>query len=340
MQKKFLKLLLSSQTVLITSHISPDPDAVSSALLLATTLQQNYPEKVIKIILEEEPTQDLSFLAGYVQIKFQPLTDSLEKIRPDLLILLDAGAFKRVSRNDSDQVKGFVQQHNVKTIVIDHHEAEGKDIVDVYINNKRPATAEEVYVLCFDDLKLNKPKGYAQTALLGIISDTQRHKFDHPGYRETFRVVSELLDAGASIEKLENELESYNKNELEALSHLASNMKSSGKGYSYTFITDEFAEEWRKAKKSHLDLKKACELFGNQFIRNFENNKWGFLVYPDSVGGEGYYGVSFRSLVGVKDVAEVARQLGGGGHKPAAGAKLTAKTTKDAIKQVTSLVDE
>lgn len=331
MEKEFLKQIETAERILVTSHISPDPDALTSVLLLGRTLKVNYPDKQVFMVLEEKPGENLNFLAGYEEVEFQPVLKALSEHKPDLLIILDANNYKRISRNDSQAVKELIESNRIKTAIIDHHEIDDRDKTDVFINTKRPAAVEEVYVVCFEQLKLKKPGDYAETTLLGILSDTQRHRFDHPGYRETYRIVSEMLDKGASIEKLEARLSHYNKDELLAISHLAKNISSSKDGYSYSYIDDNFYNEWLNAKKNSNDLKKGVELFTNTFIKNFERNNWGFVVYPDAAAGSGCWGVSLRSVSGTIDVSAIARALGGGGHKPAAGAKIKASNIVDAL---------
>src|SRR3990167_6708659 len=71
--EEFKQLLVSSKKILVTSHISPDPDAVCSTLLLGTALKTNYPDKNTEMVLEEHPAKALDFLDGYQQIKFQLL---------------------------------------------------------------------------------------------------------------------------------------------------------------------------------------------------------------------------------------------------------------------------
>jgi phosphoesterase RecJ-like protein len=336
-----LKVLINkSSRIVVTSHIAPDPDAASSTLLLGRTLKENFPGKKVAMVLEEEPLTDISFLVGYNELEFANLWQKIQTLSPDLLIIVDANTYNRVSRNESEQIRQYAVLHKdmLKTAIIDHHELDGKDNSTVFINNKRPACAEEIYALCFEQLNFKQPNGCAETTLLGIISDTQRHKFDHPGYRETYRITAELLDAGASIEKLESRLEHYTKYELEVINHLAGNIVSSGAGYTYTFVNDNFAKEWQKAEKPLTDLKNGVEFFVGHIIRNFENNQWGFVVYPDYVAGDDCWGVSFRSLSGIKDVSALARQLGGGGHKPAAGAKVQAGSVNEVIQKVKSAI--
>lgn len=334
---KLQKLIEESTKILVTSHIAPDPDAVSSTLLLGTTLKKNYPNKSVRMVLEEKPTDNLGFLSGFDQIEFRPVLQILEESSPDLLIVVDANTYKRVSRRDYDQIGDFVKIRSVKTAIIDHHEFDGKEDVEVFINTKRPACAEEVYYVCFEQLGLQKPDGFAQTALLGIISDTQRHKFDNPGYRETYRITADLLDTGVSIEKLESRLERFTADEVKVIAHLLGNLKSEN-GYTYSYIDNQFFADWLDGQGNDSDLKNAVTYFISTFIRTFENNNWGFLIYPDEASGENWWGVSFRATSDTKDVSALAHELGGGGHKAAAGGKIQANSVEEAIAKVKDVI--
>ncbi len=333
---KFKELIENFDRILVTSHISPDPDAISSTLLLGRTLKENHPDKDIRMVLEEKPGAELSFLKDYESIEFRSLAEVTDEYKPQLFIIVDGNNLSRVSRQSAEEIRAKLHNLGCKLAIIDHHEEGDKDSSDVFINSKRPATAEEIYVVCFEQLKLRKPPSYAETALLGIVSDTQRHRFDHPGYRETYRIVSELLDAGASIEKLEVKLEHYSKGEMEVVAELANNIISSSSGYSYSFISDDFSNSFFGANKDPQAIKDACDEFVNRYIRAFENCNWGFVIYPEKINDRLQYSVTMRSVSGARDVSEIARSLGGGGHKPAAGAKIQAASVQEALELVKS----
>lgn len=332
--EKFRQLLESAQKVLVTSHISPDPDAISSALLVGKTLRFNYPEKGTHIVLEEKPARKVDFLDGYQEIEFKPLLEATTELQPNLFIMVDAANFERVSRVNGPKLRQLLKNRQIKTATIDHHEQHGKDEVSLYINNQRPATAQEVYELLFEKLDLKKPRGYAEITLLGIISDTARHKFDNPVHRETFRVVSDLIDSGASIEELETITERYTQDQLEVYKNLLDNITDSGKGYTYSFIDDKFTSDWLSSQKPTEALKLGCEEFTNQFIKNYKDNLWGFVIHPELNDANNNYGVSLRSTSGNVDVSKLAYKLGGGGHKPAAGAKVKASNVDEALEKV------
>lgn len=330
--EKFKQLLEKSQRILITSHISPDPDAIASVLLLGTTLKQNFPQKDVLMVLEEEP-EGLDFLAGYQDIKFGSLLDNLRSFKPDLFVLLDAPNYDRCSRKDPQLVQQYITDNKVKTAFIDHHEPTGKDNSDVYIHQGSVATAQDVYEICFDQLTLQKPPGYAETTMLGIYSDSGGFTYKNQRHKETFKIVNDLLASGVNLEQLKHKLNSYSPEHLKVLAEFIKNT-SSANDYTYTYLSDEFTTAWLADKKKAQILSTAKGMYSDRYLRNIGDRKWGFIVSPDFMQGEDFYAVSFRSADESIDVAKIANKLGGGGHKPAAGARIQAKNVKEAIQKV------
>lgn len=336
--ERIKELIDSSNRILITSHISPDPDAVTSLLLLGATLQKNFPAKHITMILEEEPL-NLDFLEGYKNIEFRPLLEALEAHKPELLILLDGNNYRRVSRLDGNKVRQYVQQNQVKTAVIDHHETQDKDHTDVFINNSSPATVQTVYELLFQDLGLEKPLDFAQTAMVGFFADTGGFvhlKDDQKG--KVFAFAEELAANGANIEQTRAKLTQYSEADMRVLSELTANVTHTD-NYSYSFISDQFIDEWTKAHKPAA-LQVGTGVFLDEFIRNIGRRPWGFIIYRNTLQGDNIYSASFRALSGAKDVSQIALKLGGGGHKPAAGAKFEANSVQQAINKVKQVISE
>jgi phosphoesterase RecJ-like protein len=329
----------NSGTILITSHVSPDPDAVCSVLLLTETLKNNYQDKKIFAVLEEKPSQDLSFLKGYDGITFQPIAQAIKDHKPDLLVIVDANSYKRISREEADEIQTLVAKSAIKTAVIDHHEPDDKDQTDVYINGGCPATVQEVYSLLFDKFKLPKPPGYEEVTMLGILSDTNRFRYKNPKHRETFELVSDLIDAGADIEKLEARLDFYSPEQLAVVAELLNNLVSD-KGFNYSFIGDAFMGDWQAQAKSFDEFHSGTDLFVNSYIRNIRPNTWGFIAYKDPMFAEPTYHISFRAQNGSQDVSAIARALGGGGHKPAAGAVIKAAGIEDALTKIKDAIEK
>lgn len=330
--KELKELIDRAEKILVTSHISPDPDALSSVLLLGTTLKHNYPVKDVVMALEEEP-EGLDFLADYNGIKFGPLLETIKGAKPDLFVMLDAVNYERCSRTGGEQVRQYLADNKVKTAIIDHHEPAGKDGTDVYIHQGSPAAVQDVYEVLFDRMKLKKPTGYGETTMLGIYSDTSAFKYLNDRHKATFKIVSELIDAGVRIEELFYKLNQYTEEQMRAIAALSKNVTHQD-DYTYSFVSDEFVTEWKNEGKSAESLHRARELFINNYIRNIEGRLWGFVVCKDSTLDDDSYSVSLRSVRGAKDVSILANILGGGGHKPAAGAKIQAKNLQEALTKV------
>jgi phosphoesterase RecJ-like protein len=337
MEEKFIQLLAASKRVFITSHISPDPDALSSLLLMGRALKENFPEKEVCMALEEKPV-DLSFIPGFDDVQYGSVQEILRDFKPDLFILLDGNNYERCSRHDGQAIRDMIAEKGMKTIIIDHHQQEGKDDVDLFINNDSPATVMDVYDICFKEMDLKQPESAAMTAMVGFYADTGGFIYVKAGgQKKMFAFAEELVTAGADIEKIKNRLETYSEADMTVLSELAANIAHSD-GYTYSFLSDEFVNNWQEAGHDYLQLQRPINNFLNNYIRNIGGRTWGFLVYKNIAQGEDIYSASFRSQAGQPDVSLYAAKLGGGGHKPAAGAKFEAGSLEDAIKIVQSVL--
>jgi bifunctional oligoribonuclease and PAP phosphatase NrnA len=318
-------LIKESDKILITAHISPDGDSVCSTVLLQQILKLNFLDKSVLVSMEEKP-YDLEFIHGYSEIKFQPLSLSLNEFKPDLLIILDSNGLHRITRDPMSAEKMFAGR-DFKVAVIDHHE--GSEIkADIYINNWSSAVTLDIYDIFINQLGYKKPENYAQTALTGIYTDTGGFIHSIRNNDRVFEVVPKLIADGADLEKIVNSLNQLNENDIEILKDLINNTGYEA-DYTYSYVTDDLA-----TLKNHQSIVRASEIFRSQFLRNINGRPWGFIVSRDVLAEGRIYSVSFRALMGTKDVAKIAAGLGGGGHKPAAGAKFEASSVKEALEKV------
>lgn len=329
--QKLKELIEASERILITSHIGPDGDAVSSSLLLYKTLSLNYPEKQIHVSLEEK-SYGLDFLPGVSQLEPKPLLQALEKLNPDLLIILDANNIGRVSRN-AEGARDYISKEKPKLVIIDHHEPENVEPNGLFINNSSPAVTLDVYEIFLEKLKYRRPDGYAEIAATGIYTDTGGFINRNLNFRKTFEVVPKLIADGADFERIASELNRVSDKGFEVLRELVNNTDF-GDGFTFSFISDELA-----ADKNYVEaIRQATDIFRSELLRNIDGRNWGFIVYRDALAASPTYSVSFRAISGTKDVSKLAARLGGGGHKPAAGAKFEARSVEEAIKRVQSVI--
>jgi phosphoesterase RecJ-like protein len=328
------KIIESSDKILVTSHISPDPDSICSILLTGTSLQANFPDKQITIF-SEELAEGLEFLDGYSEIQSGDLGDAINRIAPDLIILVDAMNYTRATRGDVHELLN----KNMDLVILDHHPEVGVAPNKLYINDGYPAAVQQVYETFFHELNFEKPQTYAQTTMAGLYSDTGGFAYLNNQYKKTLVLVAELLETGIKIEKIRHLLHRYSKDHLIVLAELSKNI-SVFNDCTYSFLTDEFVDEWKKQGKSVTVMRTGTKIFTDDFIRNIDGRVWGFLVYPDPIEGEGCYSVSLRSVAGVVDVSVVAAKLNGGGHVSASGARLKAQNINEAIEKIKEAINQ
>src|SRR5476651_941026 len=223
MSDKFKQLVDDAERILITSHTSPDPDAVASLLLLGTTLQGNYPDKQIQMVLEEEP-DGLDFLTGYDTIQLRPLLEASKELKPELVIIVDANNYERVSRHDGIALREYLEQNNTKLAIIDHHLPDDKEDAQVYINSGSLAAVQDVYETCFDQLGLKKPDSYAQTTMAGLYADSGGFAYASSRDDQTFELAGKLVAAGADIEGIKNRLNQYTEDQMKVQGELIANI--------------------------------------------------------------------------------------------------------------------
>lgn len=334
--KRLSELIGSAETIMVTSHISPDPDALSSLLLIGTTLKLNFPGKNIRMVLEDEP-HNLRFLKDYGQVKFTGVYEEFKKLQPNLLIIVDTNNYQRVSRRQGEKLRELISIRKTPVAIIDHHEPDNKDKSEVYINRYSPAASQEVYQTFYEDMGLSKPPSYAEAAMLGLYSDSGGFMYVRQNYADTFKIAKILIDDGASIERINNLLHQYTKDDMLTFSELAANVQLEA-DYAYSFLKDEFVDQWLTADKTPESLHMATELFINKYVRNIEGRKWGFIVYRNELYGPGVYSCSLRAVSDTKDVSRIAAKLHGGGHKPAAGGRIYADRLDEAISQAKAVI--
>ena len=335
---KFKHLVEDTQNILITSHASPDPDAVASTLLLGGALKLNFPNKRIEMILEEEP-DSLSFLSGYNQIKFSPLDEATAELKPELFILVDVANFSRASRQSGEKLREYIKSSQAKVAIIDHHEPEGRDESDLYINSMKSASVQEIYELIFSQLDLKKPSDSAQVAMTGLYGDTGGFTYIDASNADALELAAELVREGATVETLKYQLNQFSEDQIQVVSELAKNL-SHFKDFTYSYLEDGFVDTWQKSGKPQAAMQRANKIFIDDYIRNIDGRDKGFIAYRNPLEGEDMYSVSFRAARGSQDVSKLARTLGGGGHKSSAGGKVEAKTVQEALSKIQEAITQ
>ncbi len=314
--------LLTAQHVVITTHKSPDGDAIGSALGMYAFTQLLGLEKVSVIVPDPDP-HFLHKMPHHDVIQF--FSEQSEEAttciaNADCIFLLD---FNTTSRTGNDMGAVIDSNTTAIKILIDHHQQ--PDTFDYMLSEvSASSTAELVYVFCKElapevDINLEM----AECLYTGLVTDTGSFKFSATGAR-THRIAADFKDLGldtASIHQSIYDTNSFNR--LKLMGYALSEKLEQIEGVPATFIS--LSQE--ELQKFHY-TKGDTEGLVNYGLSISGVEVTAFLREAEDRSVK----ISFRSKRDF-DVNLFARAyFNGGGHKNAAGGRVEMSLT-DAIEQ-------
>jgi len=163
-------ILKNSQKIIITTHLLPDLDAMSSLLATAHILRKAFPRKRIYVILEDHPLENLSFLPDFECIRVKSLNCVLHKV--DTVFFLDGTPFSRFSK-DSGILKQTLK--STTSICIDHHDLQtDKEKYNLFISyTNSSSTSDIIFDIFIRQLHLIPlDRTLAKAFIVGIWGDT------------------------------------------------------------------------------------------------------------------------------------------------------------------------
>ncbi len=289
----------AARSIVMACHVNPDGDALGSMLGLALGLASL---KIPLTLLSEDGVPEIyRFLPGQALIQ---QTTEVEAF--DLAIVLDSGDLTRVG----DHVQPLLRRAPVM-IDIDHHvktSAPG----DIHILDSRAASTSEIVYALLQTLDLAITPEAATCLFTGIITDTGSFRFQNVT-PNTLRVAAHLLEAGAPPAYIsENVFDNRTYAATKLLGHALSSMENASDGRIV----------W--AQITHQDFLS---------LGATDEETEGVVNYVRGVRGADV-GILFREMANGKirislrshetvNVAQIAQQFGGGGHRMAAGCSLT-----------------
>ncbi len=294
MLTKIVKEIADHRSFLITSHESPDGDAVGSTLAMANYLGAL--GKEVTVFLSDPVPEIYRFLPRAEQV-LQTIPDQ----DFDVCFVLDVGEFIRAG-------KAIVECRRIgKFINIDHHKGCDPFGSINLIDPQAAATGALIY-------RIIKTAGHEvdyATALCiytAIITDTGSFRYSNAN-TEAFTIAGEMVAKGVNAWYVSERLyESQPRQRLELLALALPTLSISPAGTfaSLTVNLDMYEKTGATAELTD-----------------------GFINYPRSIQGvevalffretkKGLYKVGFRSK-GKVDVSALAAAFGGGGHHNAAG---------------------
>lgn len=296
---KILDKIKRAKRILINIHPHPDLDSVGSALALANILG-----KRSRVVCPEEIKGDFSFLKEFDKVKIIDFS-KYDFSRYDLFLIIDASSYDRVTGDKS------IQLPKILKIIIDHHLSNTLTGEIKLVDTSACATAEILYKI-FLDWKTKIDKDIATALFSGLAGDTVFFRTPKCG-REVFQISSDLLSFGADKELIiEKFYSSYELHFLKILGKFLDKLKfDRGRKFVWSAIS---YEEYLKLGKPVGGQSPVADMF----FQSVKDADFGIAIL-ESKRGETY--VSLRSKPHY-DASVMARALGGGGHKNAAGVTL------------------
>lgn len=323
--KQLQAALDAASNIVVTTHRSPDGDAIGSSLALAGFLKPL--QKKVTVIVPDPYPEFLDWMEGASDIlvydaHVEKAKEYIEQA--DVIFSLDYNRFERVA------AMGDVLKAKACTkVMIDHH-IDPDPSYDLILSDTGASSTAELVYRCAKEMGWLKhlDKALAEALYAGIMTDTGSFKFSSTS-AETHRIAAHLMEVGLVPERVHNQI--FDTNSYDRLQLL---------GYALSKKMDYDAE--RKVCIISLSLSEK-----NRF-RYQKGDTEGLVNYGLSIKGSkmavflseelGGTKFSFRSK-GDVNVNEIARAyFNGGGHKNAAGGRIEMKI-KDAINYLKDVIE-
>lgn len=295
-----IALIERASSIVVCAHTSPDGDAIGSGLALASIIRRQWPLKRVTNLLADahgEVPRIYQFLPGVKQY----VTADAYKDTPDLFICVDLSSPCRLAEAEAILVRSSTKA------VFDHHPA-SDSFWDAGLVRTSAAAAGVIITEFALHLGVRLTKDEAQCLFCALVTDTGRFQYQNAD-NEAFEIAGLLVEAGAS--PAEVALHVYQSDRL-AYMHLAAKVMGrirtfGGGRVAYSYVTTaDFASSGVPVSEMDglVDIVRCVD--GAEVALFLKEVKSGV------VRG------NLRSKSDL-DISGIARAMGGGGHKAAAG---------------------
>jgi len=311
------KLLINDKKFFLACHIRPDGDAIGSMLALGNSLILK--DKDVIMYCADPVPEQLRFLKGSDRI-----TNDASAISEDMtLIILDCSEPKRIGAKGEE-----IFYTTKKRIVLDHHLSdEEPDVTICYQDPSLFATGALIFCL-LEELKWPIHKDIAENLYTAILTDTGC--FRHNNTTElAFEMAQKLVGLGARPDFVAQML--YQNYPLRRLQLLALVLKTLDIRLNGKIATIHASPEMFRVSK-------ATEADSEDFVSYARSiNTVEVAIFIREVHA-GHCSVSLRSKK-FFNVANIAKEFGGGGHFFAAGFRTTG-TVQEVREKLLKRVEE
>jgi phosphoesterase RecJ-like protein len=310
--KQVVEALRGNERFLVTTHENPDGDALGSMLGMTLGLRQL--GKDARMVLQTEAP-----LPG--EYTFMALGDLARTLPEDagerVLVAVDCANESRLGPDPE------VLQHAPLVLDIDHHHDNSR-FGDV---NLVVADASSTGEIVHDILRLLGVRITSQIAealYIALVTDTGRFQYSNTTPK-ALRLAAELMEAGADVHRIFQgvyESVQFAKLKLLARALQRAEVYEGGRLVISHLVRTDFAEVGAAEPYSEGII---------DHLRAVEGADMAALIREPPRGGGPARRVSLRASTDEIDVSAIARGLGGGGHRQAAG--FSSELTIDEIRE-------
>lgn len=297
-----IDIIHANQRFVITSHVRPDADAIGSEMGLCGVLEQL--GKQVRIVNPSQTPGHLAFLDPTSRIqKIGEGITTEQACDTDVHMIVDTSAWQQLT-----DLRKTLETTTARKVVIDHHISSDHLGAEQFKDTTAAAAGILICELA-DALGVTPTVEQASALFAAMATDTGWFRFPNVDER-TLKRAAWLVGLGVQPHAIYREL--YEKSSL-------SRLKLHGRVLSR--VTVEFGGAMGMAYVLQKDFDETgahpsdTEDLVNECL-TIEGTRCAVILVEQK---SGQVKVSFRSRTGL-DVAQVAEQFGGGGHKLASGA--------------------
>ena len=311
--KLILEEIKKAKNILVNCHRGPDGDSVGSALSMQSVVSNM--DKKVDIVCPNKLPADLLFLNNSNKIKTVDFA-TFDFSNYDLFIILDSSTYSMVTGAEK------IEKPDIKMVVIDHHFT-NVGFGDINLIDSQVTSTAELLFKIFVDWGVSLDSDISTKLLTGILSDTGCFQYGGVG-KPTFEIAGELLSLGADKDKvIFNIYRSVEFNSIKFWGKVIENMQyDSNHSFVWSAIPLSVYKEYGEDSSSKEDV-------ANLFSPVVKDTDFGLIMIEID---KEVLAVSFRARSNF-DVSKIAKDLGGGGHIAASGAKVKGPF-KDSVNKV------
>ncbi len=295
-----VEALASNDRFLVTSHENPDGDALGSLLAMHLALEQLGKDSLM-VLVGEGP---LPGEYGFLELSTRGLVRALPGDHRDrVLVAVDCAQESRLTAEELLQAPLVVD--------IDHHHDNTRFGQASLVVSDASSTAE-VLADVFRELGVGLTPPIAEALYTALVTDTGRFQYTNTSPK-ALRLAADLVEAGADVHRVfQGVYESVQFAKLKLLARALerAEVREGGRVVVSYLVRSDFAEVGAVEPYSEGII---------DFLRSVEGAVLAALIREPPRDGGPARKISLRSSVDEVDVSAIARKLGGGGHRQAAG---------------------